>query len=213
METSRSIIAEAPYGAARTWGAPLVLMLLLLLIELCGDAWRDALCFDHARIADGQWWRLVTGSFVHLGWWHLFLNEVGLAVYVLLCPQPLAALVWLRRLLLLSLGMSLGLYFFDPRLRTYVGMSGVIHGLFVLGLLPQVLKRDLIAFGCLAYLLGKLGWEFFAGTPVSDEEALGGHVVLASHLFGAISALAYGVVFRTLTRLETFSLQAGIKQQ
>jgi rhomboid family GlyGly-CTERM serine protease len=208
VESSQPIIADTPYGSVKVWAAPLALMALLLLTELAGDWGREWLRYDRALISAGQWWRLLGGSFVHLGWWHLFLNEMGLAVMVLLCPQPLAPAVWLRRLLLLSLGMSLGLYFFVPRLATYVGMSGVIHGLFVLGLLPQVLKKDLIALGCLAYLLGKLGWELFAGAPVSDEQALGGSVVLESHLFGAISALAYGLVFRAFNKVETFSLKS-----
>lgn len=204
METSQNIIAEAPYSSVKTWVAPLALMGLLLLTELLGNSGREWLRYDRGLIGAGEWWRLLTGSFVHLGWWHLFLNEMGLAVLVLLCPQPLSFAVWIRRLLLLSIGMSLGLYFFVPQLGFYVGMSGVIHGLFLLGLMPQVLKKDLIALGCLLYLFGKLGWEIYSGAPVSDEQALGGSVVLESHLFGTLSALAYGVIFHVFTRTENF---------
>lgn len=209
MEPSTNIIAEAPYKPMKAWAVPLCLMALLLLTELMGNTGRDWLRYDRDLIAAGQWWRMLTGSFVHLGWWHLFLNEMGLAVLVLLCPQRLSASVWLRRLLFLSVGMSIGLYLFVPRLQSYVGMSGVIHGLFLLGLVPQVLKKDLIALGCLLYLFGKLGWEIFSGAPVSDETALGGSVVLESHLFGTLAALAYGLVFRVFTRIETFSSKSG----
>lgn len=200
------MIAEAPQSSLKVWAAPLVLMTLLLVTELLGDWGRHWLRYDRVLIASGEWWRLLTGSFVHLGWWHWFLNEMGLLVLVLLCPERLPAPVWARRLLVLSTGMSLGLYFFVPRVTTYVGMSGVIHGLFVLGLVPQVLKRDLIALGCLAYLLGKLGWELFAGAPVSDEQAIGGSVVLQSHLFGSVVAVAYGLAFRAFTGVESVSL-------
>ncbi len=182
-------------------------MVLIALLELGGNPVRESLRYDRVAIADGQWWRLVTGNLVHLGWWHLFLNEMGVAVYVLLCPEPISASVWVRRLLLLGIGMSAGLYFAAPGLVRYVGLSGVMHGLFVLGLGRQVVKKDLIAFGCLAYLIGKLGWELFAGAPVSDEAAIGGHVALDSHLWGAISAVAYGLVFRSFTRLEQFSIR------
>ncbi len=204
METSPTIIAEGPYSPVKAWAAPLSLMVLLLLTQLLGDSGRAWLRYDRGLIAAGEWWRLLSGSFVHLGWWHLFLNEMGLAVLVLLCPQPLSLSVWLRRLIFLSVGMSLGLYLWVPGLGSYVGMSGVIHGLFLLGLVPQVLKKDLIALGCLIYLFGKLGWEIYAGAPVSDETALGGRVVLESHLFGTLAALVYGLIFRTYTRTETF---------
>ena len=203
--TNRPMITNGLRSSLQIWAVPLVLMLLIALLELGGDPVREALRFDHAAIRAGQWWCLVTGNFVHLGWWHLFLNELGVIVFVLLCPEPISAGVWLRRLLLLSIGMSAGLYLAVPGMQHYVGLSGVMHGLFVLGLGRQVRQKDLIALGCLAYLIGKLAWELFAGAPVSDEAAIGGHVALESHLWGALSAVAYGLAFRSFTRLEQFS--------
>ena len=184
----RGVSGVAPLG--RT-------VVLLAAIELFGDAGRALLQYDRAAILGGQWWRVLTGNFAHLGWYHLLLNEMGLLVLVLLCPEALPVQVWVRRVVLLGIGMSAGLLLFVPKLSTYVGMSGVIHGLFVLGLVPQVLKRDLIALGCLLYLVGKIGWELYAGAPVSDEAAIGGRVVVESHMFGTLSALIYGVAFRS----------------
>ena len=198
------MITNAAYRSRAVWLPPLVLMALVLVLALGGDAAREALRYDRDAIAAGQWWRLLSGSFVHLGGWHLFLNEMGLAVLVLLCPEALPWQVWVRRVLLLGLGMGLGLYCFVPHARWYVGMSGVIHGLFVLGLGRQVLiDRDLIAAGCLAYLVGKIGWEMISGVPVSDEVALGGRVLVESHLYGTLSAVLYGLIFGAFTRAET----------
>ena len=201
------MITNSLRSSLQIWAVPVALMTLLAALELGGNPVREFLRFDHMAIRAGQWWRLLTGNFVHLGWWHLFLNELGVLVYVLLCPEPITPQVWLRRLLLLSLGMSAGLYFAAPGLQTYVGLSGVMHGLFVLGLGRQVMQKDLIALGCLAYLICKLGWELFAGAPVSDEAAIGGHVALDSHLWGALSAVVYGLAFRSFTRLEQFSIR------
>ena len=180
-------------------------MALLLLLALGGEPVRAALRYDAAAIGAGQWWRLLTGNLVHLGWWHLFLNEVGLVVLVLLCPERLAWSVWLRRIVLIGVGMTASLYFFVPRTEWYVGMSGVIHGLFLLGLGRQIVdRRDLIAAGCLAYLVGKIAWEMVAGVPVSDESAIGGKVLVESHLYGSLSALIYGLIFGAFRRTETF---------
>ncbi|MFT4045352.1 MAG: rhombosortase [Solimonas sp.] len=207
------MITKSILRARDVWASPLLLMLLMIVAECFGDAGRAALRFDRALIAQGQWWRLLTGSLVHLGWYHLMLNAIGIGVLVLLCPQRLSPWIWLRRLALLALGMSLCLYAFVPGLQTYVGMSGVIHGLFVLGLVPPLLGRAedgrvpdrcdrLIAGACLAYLLGKLGWEIVTGTPVSDEAAIGGHVVTESHLYGALAAFVYGLVFGSFSGRE-----------
>ena len=195
------------FADPRVWVVPLILMAVMALLELGGDPVRDALRFDRLAVQSGELWRLLSDNFVHLSWRHLFLNELGVLVFVLLCPEPIEWTVWLRRLVLLGLGMSAGLYFAAPKLTHYVGLSGVMHGLFVLGLGRQVLQKDLIALGCLAYLIGKLGWELFAGAPVSDEAAIGGRVALESHLWGAISAVVYGAIFGSFKRLETFSLR------
>ncbi|MEK6805286.1 MAG: rhombosortase [Pseudomonadota bacterium] len=189
------------------WLPPLAVIIFIGLLALGGEPLRDALRYERADIIGGEYWRLLSGNFVHLSPWHAFLNGLGVLVLVLLCPETLPWQVWLRRLLFLSMGMTLGLFFLVPDAQAYVGLSGVIHGLFVLGLMPQVLKKDLIALGCLLYLLGKIGYEMFAGAPVSDEAALGGKVLVESHLFGTLSAFLYGFIFRTYTRVETFSLR------
>ena len=199
------MITNAEYRSAAVWLPPLALMALILLLGLGGEPVRAALRYDAGAIGAGEWWRLLTGNLVHLGWWHLALNEIGLLVLVLLCPEPLSWAVWARRLVLLGLGMSLGLYWFVPSTRWYVGMSGVIHGLFLLGLVRPVLKeRDLIAAGCIAYLVGKIAWELYSGVPVSDEQAIGGKVLVESHLYGTLSAVLYGLIFGAFTRVETF---------
>lgn len=202
------MITNAGYRSRAVWLPPAVVMALIALLGVGGDEARAWLRYDAGAIAAGEWWRLVTGNWVHLGWWHLFLNELGLVVLVLLCPERLSGAVWARRLLLLGVGMTLSLYFLVPGTHWYVGMSGVIHGLFVLGLGRQIYaERDLIAAGCLLFLVGKVIWELFAGVPVSDEAAIGGRVLVESHLYGALSAVIYGVVFGSFTRVETLRRQ------
>lgn len=185
------------------WLPPLAIAALVLLLALGGEAARTALRFDHAAIAGGAVWRLLTGNFVHLGWAHVALNLAGLGLLVLLCPDRLAWLVWLRRLVLVGTGMGACLYFLVD-VGWYVGFSGVLHGLFLLGLGRQVVvERDWIAAASLAVLLGKVVWEMATGVPVSDEKMIGGRVLVESHLYGALSALLYGFVFRSFTRVET----------
>lgn len=199
------MITNADYRSRAVWLPPLLLMLLILALGLGGEPVRVALRYDTAAIRAGEYWRLLSDNFVHLGWWHLLLNEMGVFVLVMLCPESLSWQVWVRRLLLIGVGMSAGLFFFVPGTAYYVGCSGLIHGLFVLGLGRQVwVERDLIAGGCLAYLIGKIGWEMYSGVPVSDEAALGGRVLVESHLYGSLSALIYGFIFRAFWRVETF---------
>lgn len=196
----KKMITESSPSTRELWMAPLVLALLCGLLALTGDEGRAWLAYDRGAIEAGQWWRLWTGNLVHLGGYHLLLNLLGLLVLVLLCPQPLSARTWAARLLFLGLAVGLGLYCFAPQWQHYVGLSGVLHGLFLLGLLPQVRAGDRIALLALLCVVGKLGWELWSGASISDEQALGGRVVLESHLFGTLGALIYAITSGFLTR-------------
>lgn len=184
-------------------------MLLSLAIELLGDSGRGWLRYRREAIEAGQWWRLLSSNFAHLGWYHLMLNEFGLAMLVLLCPERLSPWVWLRRVVLIGVGMTLCLYLFVPSIRSYVGLSGLLHGLFLLALGQQARRGDWIAIACLAGLFGKLAYELIAGVPVSDEAAIGGRVALESHFYGTLCALAYGLGFGAFSGPEQLRPRRG----
>lgn len=190
-------------SAARRFAMPLLLGCSILLLDRMGDAARHALAFDRALIEAGQWWRLLSAHVVHLSFYHAALNLLGLLALLVLCPAPVAIREWVRRLVLLSLLTSVALYVFVPTVDRYVGLSGVLHGLFLLGLMPMALRRDAIAIACLLYLFGKLVWEVMIGTPLSDEQAMGGRVVTQAHLFGTLAGLAYATLFGTFRKGET----------
>jgi rhomboid family GlyGly-CTERM serine protease len=119
-----------------------------LLLMCGGPHLTQILRYDRAAIAAGQWWRLFSGNLVHLSGWHLLFNLLSLVLLVLLCPERLSAAEWTRRVLLVGTGMSLCLYWLMPRLQTYVGLSGLVYGLFALGLGRQALRRDEIGVVC-----------------------------------------------------------------
>jgi len=190
-----SIIAEASPRSVQVWLPPALLIVLSTLLELCGSVVTEALRYERLAVDQGQWWRLLTGNFVHLGWWHLILNGLSLALLVFLCPERLSPFEWARRVLLVSIGMTLGLHWFVPSLTTYVGLSGMIYGLFLLGLGRQASTGDGIAIASLAFLACRIIWELTIGAPESEQKLIGGGVVAESHLSGVISAAIYGVMF------------------
>lgn len=198
-QTMKTIITEASPASPCVWSAPALLAAVSTALAFGGDPVIAALRYDRVLIAHGEWWRLLTGNLVHLGAWHLFLNALSLALLVLLCPQRMSAFEWLRRLVLVGIGMSIGLYLFVPGLPTYVGLSGLIYGLFVLGLGHQAAQRDGIAIASLAFLAARIGWELVIGAPASEQALIGGAVVAESHLYGVVAALLYGVVFRVFS--------------
>lgn len=185
------MIAEPSAGSVKVWGPPAALAAVSTLLMLGGPHLSQILRYDRAAIAAGQWWRLFSGNLVHLGWWHLLFNVLSLVLLVLLCPERLSWGEWLRRVVVIGSGMSLCLYFFAPGLATYVGLSGLVYGLFALGLGRQALRKDEIGIACLLFLAARIGWELVKGAPEYETKLLGGGVVAESHLFGVVCALLY----------------------
>lgn len=188
------MIPEASAATSAVWAAPLAIVAVSALLGLGGDPVTEWLRYDRVAVDGGQWWRLLTANFVHLGWWHWFLNALSIALLVLLCPERAAPKVWVARLLVIGIGMSICLHLFTPSLSYYVGLSGLVYGLFALGFGRQIAAGDRFAIACLAFLGARIVWELMIGAPASEQALIGGAVVAESHLYGAFSAAIYGLV-------------------
>ena len=119
--------------------SPLAIAAVIGLLATGGAPLADALAYGREALAAGQWWRALSGHFVHLGPVHAALNLGGLIALLLMCPTQLRAGEWLRRIVVLSLAISALLYATVPAVDRYVGFSGVLHGLFLLGLVGHSL--------------------------------------------------------------------------
>jgi rhomboid protease GluP len=81
------------------------------------------------EVHDGEWWRLVTSQFIHSGFYHLFLNLVGLVLAGILI-EPLLGRTR-TMILYLASGICAGLssiYWHENTVG--IGASGAIFGLY-----------------------------------------------------------------------------------
>ncbi len=172
---------------------------LAIALQFGGEQVREALAYTRDGVAGGELWRLVTGHFVHLGWTHMWLNLAGLALVVWLVGGVFGWVRWLLVLGLTVLIIDVGFWFLYPNLAWYVGLSGVLHGLLVGGLLKGVVERDRESMILLGFVLAKLAWEQFSGGPLPGSEATsGGNVIVNAHLYGAVGgALAGTLLWRS----------------
>src|ERR1700741_1791930 len=86
----RSLNGDRGYGIAL-----LGVCATLALFELSGDAGREALSFDRTAIASGEWWRLLSAHFVHLGAEHAALNGLGVVLMWALFARDYSPARWL----------------------------------------------------------------------------------------------------------------------
>jgi len=164
------------------------------------DRIADALIFDRVAIDAGQWWRLLSGNFVHLSTAHFAIDVLAfLAVGTLIEVRGERHL----GLVCLVAGLATGLmlYWQLPHLRYFGGLSGIVSAavtyLCLAGACESGPRRALFAVA-----LGLVALK------ISVELALDGSLLTAtlgqpfvsvpqSHLAGAGAALATFLVTRT----------------
>ena len=191
--------ANLPRVLRRHW--PLLVVLLPCLLLACfGEAGRAALRYDRAAILHGELWRLVTGSFVHLGPGHLAEDMAGLVLLWLLFWEAWPG--WRMPLLTLwgSLAVGLGLFLGDPGIGWYVGISGALDCLWAAGALELIRRRDRFGWPLMGFLLIKLAYEQLLGPLPFSVAGTGGAVIVDAHLYGALGGALWAFAWALVER-------------
>ena len=177
------------------WWLPAVLIVTSGIVELFGDPGRSLLQFDRVAISDAELWRLFSGHFVHLGPSHFLLNAIGLILIWLLVGMHFTLRQWPIVVAVSIAGVDSGLWFFDPQLFWYVGMSGLLHGMLAAGVVKglQAAPRQVLVIGTV--LLMKIVYEQQLGPLPGSAQSAGGDVVVNAHLYGALAGAGAAAVF------------------
>ena len=174
-------------------------MLAGLCIALQAERLGPSLMWQRQLIRNGQWWRLLTGNFIHLGWPHLFMDLAGLGMIWLLLGASLKIWQWLLALLTSALCVGVGLYLFVPGIRWYLGLSGALHGLYVAGIGGHRREHPVESAVLLFLIIAKLTLECLGGPMPGSDILAGGQVVTQAHLLGALGGLAFAALFLATT--------------
>jgi rhomboid protease GluP len=141
--------------------------------------------YGPAVLQDGQWYRVVTGAFLHGGLAHVSLNMIALYQLGLFVETLLGSWRMLAIYAISLLGGGLAVVYFDPQNPT-VGASGAIFGLFgallAIGLRLGERGRSLIAQTVPILILNLV---FTFAVPFISK---------AGHLGGLISGFLAGLV-------------------
>lgn len=182
------------------WGVPFALAASSLLLEAGGDVARAGLRFDRAGIAAGEWWRLLGGHLVHLSPPHMLLNVAALLLLWWLVGSSLTVAGWSLVIAASLACIDLGLWFLDPGLSWYVGLSGLLHGLFAAGLVSRFGSAPVESLVLGTLLAAKLLFEQIAGPLPGSEASAGGAVVVNAHLYGAGGGIVAALALRASVR-------------
>ncbi|OGI56635.1 MAG: rhombosortase [Candidatus Muproteobacteria bacterium RBG_19FT_COMBO_61_10] len=183
-------------GRGSFWLPRFTLLLMAISIGLyiiLGPA-PASLVFDRAAIVQGEWWRLYTGHLVHSDARHALWNILALGVLAGLLERR-----GRRRLGLIvafgAVGVDLWLWWGQPALQWYCGLSGLLNTLLVVVLFDlwsETRRRVVLAIGMA--LAAKLVLEIVL------NQALFTHTLWPSVPWVHVAGFAAGWAFVVLER-------------
>lgn len=173
-----------------------ILWLILLMMSFILQAfdWVINWRFDRNLVEQGDFWLLFSGHIVHLNWSHWALNMAGLAIVAFFFSAHASIKQWFTVILVSACVINIGIWWGMPEIRTYVGLSGVLHGLFLYGALREIRFYPTSGYVLVAVLIAKLFWEFFNGALPGSEDMTGGRVLTEAHLLGALGGIMVWLV-------------------
>lgn len=175
--------------------------LSLLCIALYFLPLGSLLNWQRHQIATGEYWRLVSGNLLHTNHWHLLMNLAGFWVILSLHHFHYRAQGLTLLLFILCLGEGLGLYAFFPQLFSYVGLSGILHGLFGFGAVMDI-RRGLKSGWLLLIGLGaKVGYEQLYGASTEISGLIDARVATESHLVGAVLGVSLALIYLAFMKI------------
>jgi len=176
----------------------LIITSFTIFLSGTGELW----IYHYDKIQQGEYWRLLTGHVVHFSNIHLWNDTIGLSICIWL------ACIWhcslLGPILFGSFCISAGIFFIDPNMSLYGGLSGIVFCLFTSVCLEVFLQKKrysyiagisiIIIFIWLLITLTfspaeTLTIDIFENESVEKE----GYALVAvlAHFMGVISALLY----------------------
>ncbi len=166
------------------------LFVFLLIVSILPQWLIDMIIYRRDLIEGGQWWRIITGHWVHLNWQHMLLNTGGLLLVLWVCPKWFGRWQGIVFFIVLCLVDGLGLLIFNQDLWQYTGVSGVLYGLMVVAFFYSPFYSLWIRGLATGIVIVKVLWE---QTPWYSDDSISGFinasVAYDAHLFGMIGGL------------------------
>ncbi|WP_206486343.1 rhombosortase [Thalassotalea sp. G2M2-11] len=173
------------------YAGPLILLVLALGCHVFNDQFSQLFIYQRNTIEQFQLWRLLTGHLFHTNNVHLLLNGAAIILLWSIHGQYYSLTQYLTLLLFSALMISGAIFIFDPQMEEYVGLSGVLHSLFIWGALQDIKAKEKTGYLLLAGVLLKVAHEQYFGASKEVAALINANVAIDAHLWGVIAGICY----------------------
>ena len=181
---------------------PLFLSVIAVVLFLFEPWSFTVLGYERNAVETWQLWRFFSANLLHSNGTHLIMNLLAiLAVWALHGEHyPL------RRYAALCFGLgvfcTVCIYFFTPERSSYVGLSGVIHGLLLYGSCLDIRNKIWLGWVLLVGVWLKIIQEQLYGASATTAELIQASVAIEAHLYGAIGGAMCGLLALTKAKRQ-----------
>lgn len=181
----------------------LAILCVIAIIHFLPEHAQNLVNYHRTEINNGQWWRWFSGHFAHTNDMHAIMNAAALLLAANLHAKYLSSTNQILLVLVLCVLTSLGIYLGSTYLVDYVGLSGVLHGLFVAGACKDIQEKEKTGYILLLAIVIKVVYEQVFGASDSVASMINAPVATDAHLWGAISGLAVFALFYVVGSKKT----------
>jgi len=172
---------------------PLFVILLSSIAYFFDDTLSSTFIYQRDLVENGEFWRIFTGHIFHTNGYHFLLNISAVSLLWALHGQFYNPRIYLLLLISSAVTSSIGVHFFSQDIHQYVGLSGVLHGLFVWGAFMDIKHKDKTGYILLIGVFVKILHEQFYGASEDIAQLISASVAINAHLWGALGGLIIGI--------------------
>ncbi|NQZ88450.1 MAG: rhombosortase [Colwellia sp.] len=168
---------------------PLIVLLISLIAFVFDSSLSELLIYQRTLVTQGEVWRVFSSHFFHTNGFHFLLNAAAVVMLWALHGQFYTIKSYLIVFMMSAITTSIGIHWFSPDIEQYVGLSGVLHGIFIWGAIEDIKAKERTGYLLLLGVILKIAHEQYYGASEDVAVLIGAKVAINAHLWGAIGGV------------------------
>lgn len=178
--------------------APLTVIIISLFAFIFDNGLSESLVYQRSLVNQGEIWRAFSGHFFHTNGFHFLLNGAAVIMLWALHGHFYTIKSYAFVFIVSAIICSVGIHWFSLDINQYVGLSGVLHGLFIWGAIEDIKAKERTGYFLLLGILLKIAHEQFYGASEDVAALIGANVAINAHLWGAIGGIVAVLILRLM---------------
>ena len=185
---------------------PLIVLFISLISFLFDNSLSELLVYQRSLVTQGEIWRVFSGHFFHTNGFHFLLNAAAVIMLWALHGHFYTIKSYLIVFMVSAIICSIGIHWFSLDIEQYVGLSGVLHGIFIWGAIEDIKAKERTGYLLLLGVILKIAHEQYYGASEDVSDLIGANVAINAHLWGAIGgviAVIILIIIKSPTKQNT----------